>query len=216
MSTVFRALPALLALVLFTPALRAETLSGVIRNVNHSSHSFGLDVPPMTRVYVNGGTSFEAFGEKSSLADLKEGDRAEVEGKSGGPGVFHAKSVKVSANLEPVKALNANEISILPGQSFLIGVNQVAVMRDEGKDVLKIRSIEFINTLCKGGFDCSGEGEVGMKFKVSRGGKGEDEIILTSKNHRKPTSPVKVQLGDFEIQLMEAGEDVVSLVVRKG
>jgi hypothetical protein len=208
--------PLILALFLVAPALRAETLNGVVRNVNHGSHSFGLDVPPMTRVYITGGTSFEAFGEKSTFQDLKEGDRAEVEGRAGGPGVFTAKSVKVQANLEPVKAMNANEISILPGQSFLMGVNQVAVMRDEGRDVLKIRSTEFINTICKGGFDCSAEGEVGMRLKVSRGGKGEDEIILTSKNHRKPTSPVKVQVGEFEIQLMEAGEDVVSLVVRKG
>jgi hypothetical protein len=205
-----------LTFLFFAPTLHAETLSGVIRNVNHGSHSFGIDVPPMTRVYITGGTSFEAFGEKSSFQELKEGDRAEVEGKSGGPGVFHAKSVKVSANLEPVKSMSADEISILPGQSFLMGVNQVAVMRDEGKEVLKIRSIEFINTICKGGFDCSAEGEVGMRLKVSRGGKGEDEILLTSKNHRKPTSPVKVKLGEFEIQLMEAGEDVVSLVVRKG
>lgn len=209
--------PLILALFFLAPALgRAETLQGVVRNVNAGSHSFGLDVPPMTRIYVTEGTKFEAFGEKSSLKDLKEGDRAEVEGRSGGPGVFQASKVSVSANLEPVKDMKSNEVSILPGQSFLLGVNQVAVMREEGKDVLKIRSIEFINTICKGGFDCSGEGEVGMRMKVSRGGKGEDEIILTSKNHRKPTSPVKVQLGEFEIQLMEAGEDVVSLVVRKG
>lgn len=204
------------AFFLATALGHAETLNGVVRNVNAGSHSFGLDVPPMTRVYVTGGTKFEAFGEKSSLQDLKEGDRAEVEGRSSGPGIFQATKVSVSANLEPVKDMKSNEISILPGQNFLLGVNQVAVMREEGKDVLKIRSIEFINTICKGGFDCSGEGEVGMRMKVSRGGKGEDEIILTSKNHRKPTSPVKVQLGDFEIQLMEAGEDVVSLVVRKG
>ena len=206
----------LLAFFLASPLARGETLSGVVRNVNHGSHSFGLDVPPMTRVYVTGGTSFEAFGEKSTFKDLKEGDRAEVQGRSGGPGIFNATKVSVSANLEPVKEMKANEVSILPNQSFLLGVNQVAVMREEGKDILKIRSIEFINTLCKGGYDCSGEGEVGMRMKVSRGGKGEDEIILTSKNHRKPTSPVKVQLGEFEIQLMEAGEDVVSLVVRKG
>ena len=206
----------LLGFFLAIPGVQAETLNGVVRNVNHGSHSFGLDVPPMTRVYVTGGTSFEAFGEKSTFKDLKEGDRAEVQGRSSGPGVFQATKVSVSANLEVVKEMGANEVSILPGQNFILGVNQVAVMREEGKDILKIRSIEFINTLCKGGYDCSGEGEVGMRMKVSRGGKGEDEIILTSKNHRKPTSPVKVQLGEFEIQLMEAGEDVVSLVVRKG
>ncbi len=195
-------------------ALHAETLRGIVRNVNYGSHSFGLDVPPMVRVYVTGATQFEAFGEKSTFKDLKEGDRAEVEGKSGGLGVFTAKSVKVSANLETVKSLSSSEISILPGQSFLMGVNQVAVMRDEGKEVLKIRTLEFINTLCKGGYDCGGDGEVGMRLKVSGKG-GENEVILTSKGGRKPTSPVKVELFGHEIQLIEAGEDVVMLVVRR-
>lgn len=202
------------SILLASAALHAETLQGIVRNVNYGSHSFGLDVPPVTRVYVTGGTRFEAFGEKSTFNDLKEGDRVEVEGKSGGPGIFTAKSVKVSANLETVKSLSSSEISILPGQSFLVGVNQVAVMRDEGKEVLKIRTLEFINTLCKGGYDCGGDGEVGMRLKVS--GKGsENEVILTSKGGRKPTSPVKVELFGHEIQLIEAGEDVVMLVVRR-
>jgi len=96
----------------------------------------------------------------------------------------------------------------------LIGVNQTAVVRDTSKP-LKLQTVEFINTLCKGGYDCGGEGEVGMRIKVSQAGE-ENEIILTSKNHRKPTSPVKVQLFGYEIQLIEAGEDVVMLVVRRG
>lgn len=202
------------SILLAASALHAETLRGIVRNVNYGSHSFGLDVPPVTRVYVTGGTRFSTLQGKASFQDIKEGDSVEVEGRSGGPGVFTATSVKATGNLAPVKDLASNEINIELNQSFLIGVNQTAVVRDTSKP-LKLQTVEFINTLCKGGYDCGGEGEVGMRIKVSQAGE-ENEIILTSKNHRKPTSPVKVQLFGYEIQLIEAGEDVVMLVVRRG
>ncbi|MCC6272787.1 MAG: hypothetical protein IT572_04925 [Deltaproteobacteria bacterium] len=202
------------SILLAASALHAETLRGIVRNVNYGSHSFGLDVPPVTRVYVTGGTRFSTLQGKATFQDIKEGDSVEVEGRSGGPGVFTATSVKATGNLAPVKDLASNEINIELNQSFLIGVNQTAVVRDTSKP-LKLQTVEFINTLCKGGYDCGGEGEVGMRIKVSQAGE-ENEIILTSKNHRKPTSPVKVQLFGYEIQLIEAGEDVVMLVVRRG
>ncbi|MDL1871444.1 hypothetical protein FBR05_04495 [Deltaproteobacteria bacterium PRO3] len=202
------------SILLAASALHAETLRGIVRNVNYGSHSFGLDVPPVTRVYVTGGTRFSTLQGKATFQDIKEGDSVEVEGRSGGPGVFTATSVKATGNLAPVKDLASNEINIELNQSFLIGVNQTAVVRDTSKP-LKLQTTEFINTLCKGGYDCGGEGEVGMRIKVSQAGE-ENEIILTSKNHRKPTSPVKVQLFGYEIQLIEAGEDVVMLVVRRG
>lgn len=192
----------------------AETLTGVIRNLNCGSHSFGLDVPPMTRVYTTGGTRFETAGGGKSCSDLREGDQAEVEGKAGGPGIFTASRVKTSGNLAPVKDLASNEIEIKLDQSFLMGVSQSAVMRENGKVVFKLYTLEFINTLCKDGYDCSGEGEVGMRMRASRDGK-DNQILLTSKNARKPTSPVKVELYGYTVQLMEAGEDVVLLVVRK-
>ncbi|KAB2835890.1 hypothetical protein F9K50_12415 [bacterium] len=202
------------SILLASSALHAETLRGIVRNVNYGSHSFGLDVPPVTRVYVTGGTRFSTLQGKATFQDIKEGDSVEVEGRSGGPGVFTATSVKSTGNLAPVKDLASNEINIELNQSFMIGVNQTAVVRDTSKP-LKLQTVEFINTLCKGGYDCGGEGEVGMRIKVSQAGE-ENEIILTSKNHRKPTSPVKVQLFGYEIQLIEAGEDVVMLVVRRG
>jgi len=195
-------------------AARAETLNGIVRNINYGSHSFGLDVPPVTRVYVTGGTHFATTEGKAHFQDIKEGDRVEVEGRSGGPGVFTASSVTSSGNIAPVKDLATNQINIELNQSFMLGVNQTAILKD-GKGSLKLQSTEFINTLCKGGgYDCGGEGEVGMRLKASNG-KEDNEIILTSKNHRKPTSPVKVELFGYEIQLIEAGEDVVMLVVRK-
>jgi hypothetical protein len=202
------------SILLAASALHAETLRGIVRNINYGSHSFGLDVPPVTRVYVTGGTRFNTLQGKASFQDIKEGDSVEVEGRSGGPGVFTATSVKSTGNLAPVKDLASNEINIELNQSFMIGVNQTAVVRDTSKP-LKLQTVEFINTLCKGGYDCGGEGEVGMRIKVSQSGE-ENEILLTSKNHRKPTSPVKVQLFGYEIQLIEAGEDVVMLVVRRG
>ncbi len=192
----------------------AETQSGVIRNVNCGSHSFGLDVPPMLRVYTTEGTRFETPAG-NSCRDLKEGDRVEVELKPQKPGTAIASRVKVVGNLAPVKDLVSKEVEIKLNQSFLMGVNQSAALKDGGKLLLRLRSTEFINTLCKdGGYDCSGEGEVGMRFKVSAGG-DDNEIVLLSKNARKPATPVTAELLGYVIQLMEAGEDVVILVVRK-
>ena len=201
------------SILALAPALHAETLRGIVRTINYGSHSFGLDVPPITRVYVTGATGFSTVQGKATFQDIKEGDSVTVEGRSGGPGVFTASDVRSTGTLAAVQDLVSSEVNIELNQSFLLGVNQTAVVRDTTKP-FKVRSIEFINTLCKGGYDCGGEGEVGMRLKVSQAGQ-ENEVILTSKNHRKPTSPVKVQLFGYEIQLMEAGEDVVSLVVRR-
>ncbi len=193
---------------------RAETFSGVIRNVNCGSHSFGLDVPPITRVYFNSGTRFETASGGGTCREIQEGDKAEVEGRTQSPGVLLATRVKTLGNLAPMEDLTSNAIEIKLDQSFLMGVSQVAVIRDGAKTKLKIRTTEFINTLCKDGYDCSGEGEVGMRMQVSGGGE-ENAVLLTSKNARKPTTPVKAELFGYTIQLIEAGEDVVILVVRK-
>ena len=210
-----RALGCLAVILLMSPfPLAAETLSGVIRNVNCASHSFGLDVPPMTRVYVNAATRFETAGGGKSCNDIREGDQAKVSGREQGAGVFLASQVQTSGNLAPVKDLASNEIAIQLDQSFLLGVSQVASLKENGKTKLKLRSTEFVNTLCKDGYNCGGEGEVGMRMQVSGGG-DENEILLTSKNARKPTTPVKAELFGYTVQLIEAGEDVVLLVVRK-
>jgi hypothetical protein len=199
--------------LILTGSAAAETLMGVIRNVNCGSHSFGLDVPPMTRVYFNEGTTFATSAGGNTCHDVQEGDQAEVEGKTQRAGVFLAKNVKTLGNLPPVENLAANEIKIKLDQSFLMGVSQVAVLKENGKTKLKISTTEFINTLCKG-YDCSGEGEVGMRMKVGKGLKDND-ILLTSKNARKPATPVQAEIYGYTIQLLEAGEDTVVLVVRK-
>lgn len=200
--------------VVFSTGL-AQATTGVIRSVNCGSHSFGLDQPPLIRVYTNGGTRFESSAGKGSCQDLKEGDQVEVDMRSTGSGTATASRVKVLGGAAPIKDLASNEISIKLDQSFLLGVSQTAALKDGDKTKLKIRSTEFINTLCKGGYDCGNEGEVGMRMRVSGGG-DENEILLTSKNARKPVTPVKAELFGYTIQLIEAGEDVVMLVVRKG
>ena len=206
---------AVVLLCLLLPfSLHAETLKGVIRNINCGSHSFGLDVPPMTRVYFNSGTHFETSGGGKTCKDVQEGDQATVSGHEQSAGVFLATQVTTSGNLAPVQDLASNEISIKLDQSFLLGVNQVATLKEGDKTKLRLRSTEFINTLCKDGYNCTGEGEVGMRMKVSGGG-DENEILLTSKNARKPTTPVKAELFGYTVQLIEAGEDVVLLVVRR-
>jgi hypothetical protein len=113
----------------------------------------------------------------------------------------------------PVKDLDENEVSIQPDQRFLLGVGQTALLKDGKKVALKIKAVDFINTFCKQGYDCTGEGEVGMRLKIQRAGKAS-EILLTSKDGRKPINPVKVSLFNYEFQLVEAGEDVVVMMVR--
>jgi len=204
----------ILAILFCTARAYADAATGIIRSVNCGSHSFGLDQPPLIRVYTTGGTRFESAGGKAICQDLKEGDQVEVELRSTGPGTATASRVKVQGGAAPVKDLASNQVKIQLDQSFLLGVNQTAVLQESGKNRLKIRSTEFINTLCKGGYDCGGEGEVGMRMMVSGGG-DENEILLTSKNARKPVSPVKAELFGYTIQLIEAGEDVVMLTVRQ-
>jgi len=202
-----------IALILMVSPARAETQKGLVREVNCGSHSIGLDVPPLIRIYTTGGTRFESEGGKATCQDIKEGDHAEVDLKNTGPGTAIASRIKILKHLEPVKNLASNDIDIKLNQSFLMGVSQTATLQDEGKEKLKIQSTEFINTLCNA-YDCGNEGEAGMRFKVTQGGKTE-EALLTSKNERKPVKPVQVELFGYTIQLIETGEDVVMLVVRR-
>lgn len=210
--TLFRFLGSFLILLL-PLNLAAETITGVVRTVNYGSHSFGLDQPPLVRVYINAGTKFKTSGGENNFRGLKVGDKVEVSAKSLKTNTYIAAKVRVTGHLDEKKDLASDAIQIKLNQRFLMGVSQTAVLEEAGKKPLKLRSTEFINTLCKDGYDCSGEGEVGMRLEVKKGG-DKNEIILTSKNHRKPTKPVKVEVLGYEIQLVESGEDVVLLVVR--
>lgn len=194
----------------------AETLSGVVRNVNYeASKGFALDVPPLIRVYVNAGTKYEGPQASQGLRGIKDGDKVEVQGREMQQGTFIATRVTKQGSVGgKVKDLASDAIRIKLGQSFVMGVSQKAQVVKNGKTKLTLISKEFINTLCKDGYNCEGEGEVGMRMEVKGGGE-TNEILLTSKNHRKPVNPVIVELHGYEIQLKEAGEDVVLLVVRE-
>lgn len=195
--------------------LHAESLSGIVRNVNYeTSKGFGLDVPPLVRVYVNAGTKYAGPGGGEGLRGIKDGDRVEVDGKTLQTGTFLATRVTKQGSVgEKVENLSSSTIQIKLNQSFVMGVSQRAEVTKGGKVMLTLNSKEFINTLCRG-YDCGDVGEVGMRMEVKGGGES-NEVLLTSKNARKPADPVKVQLNGYEIELKEAGEDVVVLVVRE-
>lgn len=197
----------LFLLFLMPLAVQAKTLKGIVRNVRiEKSRSFGLDE---VRVYVNSGTKFS----NSSFESLKVGDKVKVKGSDMQPGTFIATSVKVVGHVEEERDLSKNTLKVELGSRFLMGPGQKAVLKAPGRPALEIKAKEFINTLCKGGYDCSGDGYVGMLLEVRAGGE-KNEVWLRSQGHRKPTSPVKARVETYEIQLVEAGEDVVLLVVR--
>lgn len=202
--------------ILCSPAfVMADSLSGIVRNVNYdTSKGFGLDVPPLVRVYVNAGTKYAGPGSGEGLRGIKDGDRVEVDGKTLQTGTFVATRVTKQGSVgEKVEDLSSATIQIKLNQSFMMGVAQRAQVTKDGKTMLILTSKEFINTLCRG-YDCGEVGEVGMRMEVKGGGQS-NEVLLTSKNARKPADPVKVELNGYEIQLIEAGEDVVVLVVRE-
>lgn len=201
----------LFILIFFPLSLNAETLHGIIRNINYGSHSFGLDLPPLTRVYVNAGTRYKNPAG-NNFGAFKVGDEVKVEARTLNTGTYLATKMEATGHIGEVKDLASNNIKIKLDERFLMGVNQTADLKEGGKTRLELHSTEFINTLCKG-YDCGDRGEIGMRLEVKKGG-DKSEIVLLSKNHRKPSSPVKVELYGYTIQLVEAGEDVVVLVVR--
>ncbi|MCB1215068.1 MAG: hypothetical protein KDK66_06275 [Deltaproteobacteria bacterium] len=199
----------LLILGLLPFSVEAKTLEGVIRNINvDSSKGFGLDVPPLIRVYTNANTKFK----KTSLEELKIGDRVVVKGEEGQTGTFLASSVKIIGHLEEKRNLDKSGIKIKLEQSFLMRQGQSASLDEKGKPSLHLKAKSFINTLCNGR-DCSGDGYVGMHMEVTSDGQSQ-EVFLRSKGQRKPISPVYLDIGTYRIQLIETGEDVVLLVVR--
>lgn len=204
-----------LTLVFLTVAvgLRAESLQGVVRSVEPSSKSLSIDLPPLTRVYVNAGTRFERGGKKIGYGELKSGDEVKIEASAQNNNTFIAQRVEVLKRMGEVQNLTQNEIAIQPGQRFLLGVGQTASLKSGGQGELKLFAKEFVNTLCKEGFDCGGAGDIGMLVEASRGGE-KSEIMLVSQEHRKPLQPVVVEIFGHRVQLIEVGEDVVALTVR--
>ncbi len=192
--------------------VHGEEFKGIIHDINPKSHSMGLDVPPLIRIYVNSGTSYQ---NKSAFAEFKKGDRIVVKVSKMPNGTYIANKVSFLEHFEEKVVLDKNRIQIKDGQRFLLGVGQTAVLTKNNKAELEIFSKEFVNTFCKdGGFDCAGTGDIGMRLEVSKNGE-KNEILLTSQETRKPLQPVIAEIHGYRIQLIEVGEDVVLLLVRK-
>ncbi len=197
----------------FASNVHAETLTGVVRSVIHQkSKSFSLDMPPTVRVYVNSATQFEAVQGRASFEEVREGSNLEVEAKPQNSGTYIATRIKILGELKPISS-DDKKFDVKLNQSFFIKVGQQAVVTDSSKP-LKIQALRFINTLCREGAVCEGEGDVGMRMKVFYNG-DKDEIMLTSKDSRKPYNPIKVEILGHELQLIESGEDVILMVVRE-
>lgn len=201
-----------LSLLLSSVSLLAEDLTGTIRDINHASHSFGLEASVIYRVYVNAGTHYETGRDEIGFQGVRQGDRIQLQAVRQANGTLVAKEIKVLENLTPVQDLVQNNIDAKLGQRFLLGVGQMAHIRKNKEILLQIQAVNFINTLCKQGYDCKGEGAVGMQLKVSQGPEVQ-EILLTSRGQRKPLYPVVMELFNYKVSLIEAGEDVVLLVV---
>ncbi len=105
---------------------------------------------------------------------------------------------------------NSSELNVDLNQNFLLEVNQKALVKGEG---LGISAIEVIDDLCKDGLKCD-EGSMSIRLVVSKGNE-KKEILLTTKDSRKPSNPVISEVLGYKIQLLEMGESAAMLVVRK-
>lgn len=197
------------AFLFISNQLCAESLTGVVKNKLSSGRSFALDLPPVIRVYLTSSTLFSQ-GDRNSL---NVGDKVTVEGERSSNGLFMAKSITVQKGSLPSQDLVHHEKEIQFGQDFLLGVSQTVFVKDKNK-TLKLKGLDFINSMCRDGYDCVNEGEVGMQIEVTLGSK-KQVIELISLNTRKPVEPIKVKVFGYKIFLNECGEDIVSLNVRQ-
>ncbi len=194
-------------LLLLSPWLaQAAEIKGYVRNVNHEGHSFSLDVPPLQRIWVSPATSFDSGKGYEAFKNLKEGTYVSVQGTSQSNQVMRAEVVKsLQAPLESAKGTIVDL-----NQSFLIEVNQKAKVKDEDLEIL---AVEVFDDLCQQGLDCE-SGSMSIRLVVNKGREKKD-ILLTSKEGRKPVKPVVSEVLGYKIELIEMGESAAMLVVRK-
>lgn len=198
----------LLVFVLLTTPLQAASIQGYVRSVNHEGHSFSVDLPPLQRVWVSPATQFESGKGYEAFRSIQEGDRVIVEGNLQGNGVFAAHTVK---KLQPSPPSKGSMLTVELNQSFLLEVNQKAKLKNSE---LTLQGIEMVDTLCKEGLNCEGEGSIGMRIHVQKGGQKKD-LLLSSPGGRKPVHPVVLEALGYQIELIEVGESVAMLVLRK-
>lgn len=180
----------------------AKSYQGYVRSVHSNGRNFSIFTDQLFRV------QYVGLGK----AGVQEGDEILIDAELQSNGILIAKSIQ---HLQTGKSKNynpaAHEIQVQLGQEFVLAVAQTATLVD-GKNQLVLFGKDFINTLCKDGYECDQPGVVGMMIEVSQGSK-KKQIELVSNNGRKPVDPVIVKIFDYKIQLRECGEDVVSLTL---
>ena len=187
-------------------ALQAAEIKGYVRSVNYEGHSFSLDIPPLQRVWVSPATQFDSGKGYEAFKSLKEGDYVSVEGSHQSNQVFNSRLVKSLQS--PDKKGEGLLVDL--NQSFLLEVNQKAVVKNED---LSILGVEVFDDLCKQGLNCE-EGTLSIRLVVSKDGQKKD-ILLSSKDGRKPVKPVSMEALGYKIELIEMGESSAMLSVRK-
>ncbi|GEM_PF-5941552 len=191
---------------LFSTSLQASEIKGYVRSVNYEGHSFSLDVPPLQRVWVSPATRFDSGAGYGAFRSLKEGDYASIEGALQSNQIFNAQTVKLLKNGEN----KGSEISVDLNQTFLLEVNQKANVKGEN---LSLLGVEVFDDLCKDGMNCD-EGSMSFRMVMVRG-KEKKDILLKTREGRKPIKPIVSEALGYKIELIEIGESAALLVVRK-
>jgi len=194
-----------LIFLLFPSLSWGDELQGSVRNINYEGHSFSVDGPPLQRVRVSPATRFDAGSGYGAFRAVKEGDLVSVTGSSQANQIFQAQSVKILKGAEA----KAGGLEVDLNQSFLLEVNQKAKLK--GGD-LEILGVEVFDDLCKEGLNCE-EGAMSIRLVVTRG-KEKKDLLLTTKEGRKPLKPVSMEALGYRIELIEMGESAALLVVR--
>lgn len=197
----------LLSLISFV--LQAVEIQGYVRSVNYEGHSFSVDTPPLQRVWVFPTTNFDSGTGYKGFKSIKEKDYVSVNGSLQKNGLLSAKTVKLIKPTQNSK--NKSELYIDLNQSFTLEIKQKAKINGEN---LNLKVIEMIDTLCKEGLNCAGEGGVGIRILISNN-KEKKDILLLSPGGRKPAKPIQVEALGYRVELIEIGEFSAVLSVRK-
>lgn len=199
----------LVLLTFFFSTAQAAEIQGYVRSVNYEGHSFSVDVPPLQRVWVFPNTNFDSGTGYEGFKSIKEKDYVSVDGSLQKNGLFTAKTVKLVKPIQNSK--NKSELNVDLNQTFTLEVNQKAKINGEN---LNLKAIEMVDTLCKDGLNCEGEGSIGIRILVSNN-KGKKDILLSSSGGRKPAKPIQMEALGYQIELIELGESAAVLAVRK-
>ncbi len=192
---------------LYCSSVSALEIKGYVRSVNHEGHSFSVDVPPLQRVWVYPSAKFDSESGYAGFKQIQDDDYVSVEGTLHSNGLLVAKKVHLLKRTE----MKGKELNVDLNQRFNLEVNQKAKISQEN---LTVSALEILDNFCQEGLKCGGEGSLSIRLEISKGGKKE-EILLSTRGERKPTAPVQVEIFGYKVELIEMGESVAVLAIRK-